>query len=503
MLEVVLTYPTDEGLEEIFVEGDKISFGRGSEADHRFADDGLSRLHASIYREDDDVWIVDENSSNSTFVNGEKVGTGGTPLLDGDTIKIGHYTNIKVSIREKKTLVAEDSGIKNNLNTKTVSSSSSVNSEKPSMLVPLAITAFALLIIGSSIVFIGFRVLGNDNAEIAQTQPGNNDFDFSSDTTASVNEDENSNNDDTSSENNNDPNSLTSTDTPPPNGTDSGNESITDSPTATKKDNPTELLRGRTYQQLSSDEKNLYVQLKAERVAQIIGNSSSQSIPPEAVAKIKQFLDAYVSKINRSRKNDCSMRGWLGSDMTSVMERASQNAPFIIRAFNEKDIDPKVGLYLAMIESEHCPCLQSSTGPLGLFQFTTATGANHGLNTRSGASPTNPDQRCEKEPAARAAASYMKSLSARIGTGPLSIPLAVASYNSGEGGLGSNLKKALTANESQERSFWTLVVNADKLAVQFQRENIKYVPKFFAAAIIGENPKDFGIDMLPLSTYAK
>jgi hypothetical protein len=156
-----------------------------------------------------------------------------------------------------------------------------------------------------------------------------------------------------------------------------------------------------------------------------------------------------------------------------------------------------------MIESEHCPCLQSYSGPLGLFQFTTATGRAHGLNTRSGASPANPDQRCEKEPAAKAAASYMKSLSARIGTGPLSIPLAIASYNSGEGGLGSNLKTALTANESQERSFWTLVINAEKLAVQFQRENIKYVPKFFAAAIIGENPKDFGMNILPLSTYAK
>ena len=49
-----------------------MSFGRGSEADHRFADDGLSRLHATIYREDGRVWIVDENSSNGTFVNGER-----------------------------------------------------------------------------------------------------------------------------------------------------------------------------------------------------------------------------------------------------------------------------------------------------------------------------------------------------------------------------------------------------------------------------------------------
>jgi hypothetical protein len=101
----------------------------------------------------------------------------------------------------------------------------------------------------------------------------------------------------------------------------------------------------------------------------------------------------------------------------------------------------------------------------------------------------------------------MKTLTTRIGTGPLSIPLAIASYNSGEGGLGQNLKSALTAKESQERSFWTLVANKDvmsgKVGEQFRKENIKYVPKFFGAAILGENPRDFGINMVQLSSYTK
>ena len=85
----------------------------------------------------------------------------------------------------------------------------------------------------------------------------------------------------------------------------------------------------------------------------------------------------------------------------------------------------------------------------------------------------------------------------------MSVPLAIGSYNSGEGGLSTNLKNALEANETQERSFWTLVANADKLSKQFQLENVKYVPKFFAAAIVGENPRDFGLNLQPLSTYAK
>ena len=60
MLEIILKDTSEEtGAEEIVLAGEKLSFGRGSEAEYRFADDGLSRLHATIYREGDNVWVVD------------------------------------------------------------------------------------------------------------------------------------------------------------------------------------------------------------------------------------------------------------------------------------------------------------------------------------------------------------------------------------------------------------------------------------------------------------
>jgi membrane-bound lytic murein transglycosylase D len=159
-----------------------------------------------------------------------------------------------------------------------------------------------------------------------------------------------------------------------------------------------------------------------------------------------------------------------------------------------------------MIESEHCVCLQSPTGPLGMFQFTFSTAKLHFTPSEGiikGASPSSPDDRCKPEPAAKAAASYMKALTGRYGTGPSSVPLAIGSYNSGEGGLSSNLQKALDSNSGLPRDFWTLIANGDMLSKQFQSENFKYVPKFFAAAIIGENPQDFGLKLQPLSTYSK
>jgi len=86
-------------------------------------------------------------------------------------------------------------------------------------------------------------------------------------------------------------------------------------------------------------------------------------------------------------------------------------------------------------------------------------------------------------------------------------PLAIASFNSGQGNLSKNLDTVFSATGGQNRNFWTLTANKGMLqggaGKQFNSENIKYVPKFFAAAIIGENPQDFGVSLQPLSTYAK
>jgi membrane-bound lytic murein transglycosylase D len=253
---------------------------------------------------------------------------------------------------------------------------------------------------------------------------------------------------------------------------------------------------------MSETERRQYLADKAMKIAQVIGNNSSDPIPDAALDKIKAFADGYAKRINVRAGGGCGF----GDNLQSTYERASKNAPFIVKAFNEKGTDPRIGLYLAMIESEHCVCLQSPTGPLGMFQFTYATAKLHFVPSDGvvkGAKPPKGDIRCEPEPAARAAASYMKALTGRYGTGPASVPLAIGSYNSGEGGLSTNLVKALESNTGLPRDFWTLIAKGDILAKQFQSENFKYVPKFFAAAIIGENPQDFGLKLQPLSTYSR
>ncbi|MDI1242777.1 MAG: FHA domain-containing protein [bacterium] len=484
MLEVILTYPTPAGSQEIPIDRERTSFGRGTDATHRFDDNSLSRLHATVYRDGDRVWIVDENSANGTFVNGQPTASAGTPLRDGDTIKIGNETYLKVYFRQPaqqatpapQAAAAASGG--NGVAGVEVETSGSGSSHVS--IIAISLVGLAFVVIALAGVFVAYRVLARNEVEIAD------DIEDDPVVTTTKNRDK----DDKP--------------TPTP-GTSSTGTTTTETPlpnTADPKTQPTGYIMppGKKYLDLSDSEKRAYLGDRARKMAQVIGNLTSDEVPAAALDKIKGFTDGYAKRANVGRKTGtCGF----ADNLQATYERASKNAPFIVKAFNEKGTDPRIGLYLAMIESEHCVCLQSPTGPLGMFQFTQATGKAHGLDTKPGASPSNPDERCEPEPSARAAASYMKSLLGRYGTGPASVPLAIGSYNSGEGGLSSNLVKALESDGGLPRDFWTLIANGDKLSKQFQSENFKYVPKFFAAAIIGEFPQDFGLKLQPLSTYSK
>jgi hypothetical protein len=64
--------------------------GRGTEADLRINDPGVSRRHVEFTVNGDDLEVVDLGSTNGMLVNGAKVGRAG--LRDGTEVKIGHTT---------------------------------------------------------------------------------------------------------------------------------------------------------------------------------------------------------------------------------------------------------------------------------------------------------------------------------------------------------------------------------------------------------------------------
>lgn len=478
MLEVLLTYSTPEGSREIAIERERTTFGRG-DADCRLDDQGLSRIHATVYRDGDNVWIVDENSTNGSFVNGEKVRGSGTVLKNGDVIKIGNHTKMVVRILDGKT-AASPSAVSSQTAQASVASVASAKTSS-SMVVPVLVIMFALFVIGVSGLFIGVKVLSDDSQVVYK--PNNAEYETP---------------EDTPDENENKPEKTPKPDKTTATNSSTGNTSLTNTPETLNSGATVVLPTGKKYQAMTDEEKNRYIAVKSEKVARIIGNQKSEPIPPEAVAEIKKYLNGYVGRLAKARTDNCTQGGWVKSDFLTVLERASKNSPFINRAFNTAGVEPQIGIYIAMIESEHCPCLESPTKAKGMFQFLASSAPDYGLH---------PDQRCEPEPSAKAAAQYIKSLMGRFGTAPDSVPLSIASYNSGQGNLSKNLDKVFAAVSNQDRNFWTLVANQNKMeggaAKQFSNENVKYVPKFFATAIIGENPQDFGVNLQPLSTYTK
>jgi hypothetical protein len=70
--------------------------GRGLNADLRFEDHRVSRSHAIIVRHGRFARLLDDRSSNGTFLNGRRVLA--TNLHDGDVIQIGPATTRYIEI---------------------------------------------------------------------------------------------------------------------------------------------------------------------------------------------------------------------------------------------------------------------------------------------------------------------------------------------------------------------------------------------------------------------
>jgi diguanylate cyclase (GGDEF)-like protein len=81
------------------IEKDQTVMGRGDKVDIRLVDEGISREHAQLVREEGKIVLADMGSTNGTFCNGARVTK--QPLSDGDKILLGSTTILKFSYHDK------------------------------------------------------------------------------------------------------------------------------------------------------------------------------------------------------------------------------------------------------------------------------------------------------------------------------------------------------------------------------------------------------------------
>jgi two-component system cell cycle response regulator len=72
--------------------------GRGQQADIQVIDEGISRRHAEIVHEGENIVIRDLGSTNGTYCNGDKIAT--HQLSDGDKIQVGSTTILKFTFHD-------------------------------------------------------------------------------------------------------------------------------------------------------------------------------------------------------------------------------------------------------------------------------------------------------------------------------------------------------------------------------------------------------------------
>ncbi|HWT02450.1 MAG TPA: transglycosylase SLT domain-containing protein [Pyrinomonadaceae bacterium] len=243
---------------------------------------------------------------------------------------------------------------------------------------------------------------------------------------------------------------------------------------------------GKPYQQMTNEERAAFVRTEARRVARQIAGAEYE-FTESFESEIQKWVEKYASRIG-TQGGDRMLKG----DLRPVFERGQRVAPTLSAAFKTQDVSPLIGLYIPFIESEFVNIESpNAVGAMGMFQFLPKTGERFGLSRTD---------LLDVAKSAGAAARYIAKNVEQFRDDPMKEALALLSYNRGEDKTARAL--ALVLNDQNRRcSICALTDARAQLDRNFQEENVHYVPRFFATAIIGENPQAFGLGHQPLSSY--
>ena len=246
------------------------------------------------------------------------------------------------------------------------------------------------------------------------------------------------------------------------------------------------MQSGTLYQQMTLTQRATFVTEKSREISRKISGSDYEFTTAFEM-EIQKAVDMYARRVGNNA-GDSPGKG----DVRFVFERGQTVAPTLIRTFKTHNVSPLIGLYIPLVESEYVN-IQSpnSMGAVGMFQFLPATGEHFGLSAQD---------LLDVDKSADAAARYIADGINQFSSDRMKEALALLAYNRGGKAVESDLA-ALVNEQNRACSICALTEQRDKLDKRFRSESVYYVPRFFAGAIIGENPQAFGLQTRPLSSF--
>jgi hypothetical protein len=149
------------------------------------------------------------------------------------------------------------------------------------------------------------------------------------------------------------------------------------------------------------------------------------------------------------------------------------------RILQEEQLPPDLA-YIPLVESAFANDQQSAAGALGPWQFTKNTAKAYGLRVDG-----EVDERKDLVKSTRASSKYLRDLILDFGAGS-SVMLALAAYDGGAAKVKQAVARTVR-DPIKQRNFWYLYRSG-----ALPLETREYVPKVFAAILIGRNPHHFG-----------
>ncbi len=171
------------------------------------------------------------------------------------------------------------------------------------------------------------------------------------------------------------------------------------------------------------------------------------------------------------------IRSFTNGERGSFLEgyrRSGLYRPMILAKLEEAGLPSQLS-WMPLVESWFKVRALSRASALGMWQFIASTGQRYGLGRDAWV-----DDRMDPERSTDAAIAYLVELHSLFGDWPK----ALAAYNCGE----ARVMRLNRQRPEEYQDFWDLYA-------QLPQETRRYVPRFFAALLILDNPAAYGIEL--------